>query len=107
VSASESLHSLLVDQLAEGFDGQPLLGAVNHPVAVGADEREVDKARLYLAADAERHAVVAFDVVQATRAVGPMEVETARFAGDRDAPLLGVQRSSSSSIALATGQNWP
>ena len=67
VSTSGALHSLLVDQLAEGFYGQPLLGSVNHPVAVGSDEREVYQSRLHLAADAKGRAVMAFDVVQTAR----------------------------------------
>jgi hypothetical protein len=83
---------LALDQLAQSFDREPLLRAVDHPVAVGADQREVDNARLDLAGHAEGRAVVTLDVVQATLAVGPVEVEPAGFTSDGDPALPGVSQ---------------
>ena len=71
------------DQRDELLGGQPGRGSVDHPVAVRAQQDEVFRARACRAANVQRRAVMALDVVGASFAIRLLEVEPAGLAGDR------------------------
>jgi hypothetical protein len=82
--------SLHVNEVLQFLDGEPLPGAVNHSVAVRADQGQVGQLGVGLPGDVQGGSVVTFDVFKAADAIGEAEVEAAYFTSDRQAAPLGI-----------------
>ncbi|WP_308114325.1 hypothetical protein [Streptomyces brasiliscabiei] len=55
---------------------------MDHPVAIGADQSEINELGLSLASLVQGYDVVALDASGAAGAIGRLEVETARLTGE-------------------------
>jgi hypothetical protein len=82
---------LRYNEVLQLFHCEPQLGAVDHPVAVRAQQRQVGQPGLRPSRDVQRRAVMAFDVVRAMEAVRLAEVEVAHLARDGKAAPLGIR----------------
>lgn len=78
-------RSALLDGGPQFFGGRPGSAAVDHAMAVGADEGQVAEFRPAFACLMQRHHMVALDIPGAAIAVDLFEVETARLTGQASA----------------------